>query len=424
MAQADHNKPHLIFVATRVPYPAVTGHYLRTMNIVRGLAEHFAVHFFGFHDRKTAAAEAARAAEALGSFCASVHLEAVGAERSRLRLLFDLISSVAVLAPFVAAKYRSRSMRQSVLAVFAQHEVVLAHADSLPSVQYLMGLPCPRLLTNHNVEHRRLTSYASVVQSPLLRLALRFQAILTKRYERAVLREIGSCVVVSEADGNELRELAPTTRFFVVPNGADTRIPPLPPPPVDDPVALWVGGMDDPYNLQAVSFFATEILPRVRALVPRFRWRVVGRRPPPLLVDLAASPSSGVELAGFVDDLRNEYARATIVVVPQITGGGTKLKVLEAMAMNRAIVTTPVGAEGISARDGIEMEIAATPNEMVQRIVGLLQDPLRREQRAAAARALAESTYDWRVVNRSMLTAVQSVIQARGAERRGSACVG
>jgi glycosyltransferase involved in cell wall biosynthesis len=416
------DKPHLIFVATRVPYPAVTGHYLRTMYVLRGLAEHFAVHFFGFHDPKTGPAEAATAGKVLAGFCASVHMEGVGAECSRLRLLADLVSSTLVMAPFVAAKYRSRTMRRALQSVLAKHEVVAAHADSLPSGQYLSGLPCARLLTNHNVEYQRLASYALVVPSPLLRLALRFQAVLTRRYERAMLRDIGSCIVVSETDRTELQKLAPTTRFFVVPNGTDASLPPLPSPPLAELVGLWVGGMDDPYNLQAVCYFASDILPRVRARVPRFRWRVVGRAPPPLLVQLAASPSSGVELAGFVENLRDEYARATIVVVPQITGGGTKLKVLEAMAMNRAVATTPVGAEGIAANDGVEMEIAATADELVERIVALLLDPGRRERMAAAARALAERVYDWRVVNRSMLAAVHSVIQARRAENRGSTC--
>jgi glycosyltransferase involved in cell wall biosynthesis len=417
-----HSKPHLIFVATRVPYPPVTGHYLRTMNVLRGLSEHFAVHFFGFHDKRTDAAAAAKAEQVLKVFCVGVHVERVGAECSWLRLLADLVSSTAALAPFVAAKYRSRTMLRAVQAAFADHEVAAAHADSLPSAQYLVGLPCAKLVTNHNVEHRRLESYASELRSPLLRLALRLQVALTKRYERRALRDIGSCIVVSEADRSELQELAPAARFFVVPNGADTSAPPMPPAPLGDPIGLWVGGMDDPYNLQAVRFFALEILPRVRALVPRFRWRVVGRGPPPLLAHLAAIPSSGVELAGFVEDLRGEYARATIVVVPQTTGGGTKLKVLEAMAMGRAIVTTAVGAEGISARDGIEMEIPATTEEFVGRIVRLLGDPRRREQMAAAARALVERLYDWRAVNRSMLTAVQSVIQAHFEGSQADAC--
>jgi len=421
-ARKLEEKPHLIFIASRVAYPPATGHYLRTLRILQGLSEHFAVHFFGFHDKEGRAADYARAEQVLRSFCTDVHVERLGAERSRVHLLADLVSSVLALEPLIAAKYRSHSMRRAIQRVLDSCDVAAAHADSLPSGQYVVDLPCAKLLTNHNVEHLRLSSYASVQRSWWLRLALHFQAGLTKRYERKLLRQIGNCVVVSEADKRELLGLAPETTFFVVHNGADTSAPPLPPAPPCDAVALWVGGMNDPYNLEAVRFFALEILPRVRVLVPRFRWRVVGREPPQLLVDLAGNPTSGVEVAGFVNNLRDEYARATIVVVPLTTGSGTKLKVLEAMAMGRAIVTTRVGAEGICARDGVEMEIASSSEDFAHRIVKLLADPQRCERMAMAARALAEKMYDWSVVNRQMLSAVQSVMDANSERRQSTEC--
>ena len=405
-------KPHMIFVATRAPYPPVTGHYLRTLNILRGLAEHFSVHFFGFRDKNASPADHQLADEALASLCATIHIEPVGAERSMARLMIDLLASLLTFRPFTAAKYRSRTMHRAIRAAFATNDIAVAHADSLQSGQYLTGLTCPRLLTNHNVEYQRLFRYAAQRRSLLYRLALRVQAWLTKRYERQILRAIGNCVVVSELDRAELSRLAPATRFFLVPNGADTAPPPLPRAAPGGVTALWVGGMDDPFNREAVLHFANRILPHIRAQVPGFQWHVVGRAPPPLLEALALDPDSGVVLSGFVAALRDAYERATIVVVPLLSGGGTKLKVLEAMAMGRAVVATPVGAEGIDAQDGIEMEIATTAEEFAQRVAAALLDPQRRNRLAAAARALVEREYSWETINQRMHAAVQSVMHS------------
>lgn len=416
------NKPNLVFVATRVPYPAVTGHYLRTLNILRGLAEHFSVHFFGFRDKNRSPAEHALADEALARICATVHSEVVEAETSKARLLIDLVTSLLTCRPFTAAKYRSRTMRQAIRATLAARDVAVIHADSLPSGQYLNDVIQPKVLTNHNVEYQRLLSHAAQQQAAIYRLALRVQGWLTRLYERKLVRDIGNCIVVSESDRAELSRLAPSARFFIVRNGADTSVPRLPPPDPSLTTALWVGGMDDPFNREGVLHFASAVLPLIRSQVPAFRWFVVGRDPPAMLHALASDPASGVELAGFLPDLRAAYERSAIVVVPLLSGGGTKLKVLEAMAMGRAVVATPVGAEGIGARDGIDMEIAATDAEFAQRVSGLLRDAGRRDRMAAAARELAERQFAWEAVNRQMHAAILSVIRSHTGGKVTAEC--
>lgn len=416
-------KPNIVFVATRVPYPAVTGHYLRTLNILRGLADHFTIHFFAFRDKNRSPAEHALADHALEQVCSTVHTEPVGAERSKARFLTDLATSVLTCRPFTAPKYYSRTMHRAIRAMLASCDVALVHADSLPSGQYLAGVSQPKLLTNHNVEYQRLRSHAQLQRVAMYRLALKAQAWLTRRYERKILQDIGNCVVVSESDRAELARLVPTGRFFVVRNGTDTSIPAL---PAADPLALgalWVGGMDDPFNREGVLYFASRVLPRIRTQIPGFRWYVVGRDPPEPLRLLANDPTSGVDLAGFLPDLRQAYEQSAIVVVPLISGGGTKLKVLEAMAMGRAVVTTPVGAEGIEAAPGVEMEIAENDDEFAHKVCALLRDPQRRDRMAAAARALAERDFGWDLVNRQMLAAVQRVIESGNRDKVEAPCV-
>ena len=417
------NKPHLIFIATRVPYPLVTGHSIRTFNILRGLAEHFSIHFFGFRDKNETPAYYAPADRALMGICSSLHIEVVGAERNKGRFLIDLVSSLLKCQPFTAAKYHSRSMHKAIRAALRTHDVTVAHADSLQSGQYLTDVCIPKLLTNHNVEFLRLYRYAAQRRSVTHRLAFTIQGWLTKRYERTIVRDIGNCVVVSEQDLNILADVVPTARFFLVPNGADTSLPPLPPTDSTVFTALWVGGMNDPFNREGVLYFATRVLPRIQERIPEFEWYVVGRDPPPLLLSLASKRSAKLVIAGHLSSLREAYERSAIVVVPLLSGGGTKLKVLEAMAMGRAVVTTPVGAEGIGARDGTELEIASTDEDFARKTCELLLDPQRRNRIAAAARTLAERDFSWDAINQRMHFAVRCVISSCTRSRSRAACV-
>lgn len=413
-AQVDaptNRRPAIAFIATRVPYPPVTGHYIRTFNILRGLAEHYDVHLLAFQARDADAAAVERARRALGEFCASVHIYPVRSEVSRLWLLLDLLRATLQLKPFVAAKYDSPLMRSTLRRLMKEESIALVHADSLPSGEYLRDLDCPVLLTNHNVEYMRLFRFAGQHRLMPVRWALELQAILTRRYEKQLIRTIGTCITVSNDDAEVLARDIPQASFHVVPNGADTSAPALDPAKPWLPTALWVGGMDDPYNRQAVIHFAENIFPHIVRSIPDFRWTVVGKHPPAQLLALAQASPRNVQLAGFVDDLRKQYAACSIVVVPLISGAGTKLKVLEAMAMGRAVVTTSVGAEGIGARDGVELEITDSDEEFARRVVRLLQDPDRSNAIARAARDLAERVYDWRVVNDKMISVVKSLIR-------------
>lgn len=413
----------MVFVATRVPYPPVTGHYLRTLNILRGLADHFQVHFFGFHDKNSNSAQRAAADEALRRFCATVHIESVRAERSRIWLIIDLVVSVLRYLPYTAAKYRNRTMYRAIRATLANGNIVVAHADSLQSGHYLKSTSVPKLLTNHNVEYRRLLSHAAQQRFAPYRLALKFQAWLTLNYEREIIRAIGNCVVVSNSDRSELSRLVPDARFYLVRNGADTSVPALAAAPPSVCTAVWVGGMNDPFNREGVLHFAFRVLPRILEQLPGFRWHVVGRDPPVALQHLATRLRGTVELAGHVANLRDAYEQSAIVVVPLLSGGGTKLKVLEAMAMGRAVVTTPVGAEGVEARPGVEMEIADTEEDFANKVCSLLREPDRRNRIAAAARALAERDFGWDLINRQMLSAVQSVIRSGTRTEMAASCV-
>ena len=159
---------------------------------------------------------------------------------------------------------------------------------------------------------------------------------------------------------------------------------------------VFTAKMDFRPNVDAVLWFAQEVLPLIRRQSPETRFWVVGKDPHPRLAPLAHDP--GIQLTGWVEDVRPYIAGTAVYVIPLRIGGGTRLKVLEAMAMGKAIVSTTLGYEGFDLVPGQELVVADTPAEFAAAVLALLQDPQRRERIGRAARRFAGSRYDWRMI--------------------------
>jgi sugar transferase (PEP-CTERM/EpsH1 system associated) len=240
-----------------------------------------------------------------------------------------------------------------------------------------------------------------------------------RRYEAAICRAVDLTLAVSDMDAAALRRIAPGARLAVVPNGVDTsffreaaeflvaaqdaRERSSDESPCD---LVFTGKMDFRPNVDAALWFAREVLPRVRAEEPGARVLIVGQSPHARLGALARDPA--VRLTGRVDDVRPYVARAAVYVVPMRIGGGTRLKVLEAMSMGKAIVSTSLGCEGYPVRDGVELIIADAPADFAWAVIHLLRDPARRKQLGSAAREFARARYDWRSIVPSLEAAYQA----------------
>ncbi len=221
------------------------------------------------------------------------------------------------------------------------------------------------------------------------------QTAKIRRYEGRLLSSVAATVCVSRADAEALRPLAPAARMVVVPNGVDVEAyRPADPDAVEPLDCVFTGKMDFRPNIDAMTWFCGQVWPRVRAAEPAARLRIVGRDPAPRVLALA-SPEAGVEVTGMVPDVRPFIARAGLVVVPLRVGGGTRLKVLEAMAMGKALVATSLGVEGLDLRPGVELEQADEPEAMARVILALFADAERRRSLGRAARARAEADYRW-----------------------------
>jgi glycosyltransferase involved in cell wall biosynthesis len=249
----------------------------------------------------------------------------------------------------------------------------------------------------HNVESEVYRRCLRVQRRPLRsRLAARLDCLKTRRFERNRIRRFSTIVAVSNRDATIFRRWAPTASVHVIPNGADcSEFTP------DDAVPergaiVFTGLLSYPPNRDAVCYFGTEIFPRIRRAIPWATWYVVGREAEDVSRILRGRP--GIVLTGYADDVRPWVARAQAIVVPLRAGGGTRLKILEAMAMARPVVSTAVGAEGLDVTSGEHLLIADGADAFAAAVVRLLRQRDVAAELAKRARRLVLERHDWRAI--------------------------
>jgi glycosyltransferase involved in cell wall biosynthesis len=268
------------------------------------------------------------------------------------------------------------------------HDMALAWARCLPD-------DLPAVLSCHDLGWNLYRSFARVAGPPKS-WALRAEAW---RFRRHVVRELGrydTAVAVSTVERDQLEEIG-RCRVELIPTGVDTRVlvPALEPPTVP-PRLLFTGTMSYRPNAEGIGWFAERVWPQVRAELPAAELDVVGKDPPAPVRGLDGR--AGVRVHGFVPDMAPHFARANLVVVPILTGSGIRVKIVEAMAAGRAIVSTPTGAEGLEVQDGRQLSIETAPEAFAGAVLRLLRDDGARRAMAAEGRALAERRYDWRAL--------------------------
>ena len=308
-------------------------------------------------------------------------------------------------------KARVRGLGAAVSRLIDSGEVDVCVADFLaaaPSVP--LGGRVPTLLFQHNVEHQIWKRLARTERRPTRRALLELEWRKTRRYEARACARASLTVAVSEPDRAMLSDLAPAARIHAVPTGVDTSyFTPTAAPEIPHRL-VFTGSMDWYPNEDAVLQFIDAVLPGIRRAVPDVSLTVVGRSPSARL--RAAAKAADVRVTGTVADVRPHVAEAAVCVVPLRVGGGTRLKIFEALSMGKAIVSTTVGAEGLPLVPGEHYLRADDPADFAHAVVALLRDPARRRQLGVAGRDLVEARYGWAMVTRAFENRIEEAAAA------------
>jgi glycosyltransferase involved in cell wall biosynthesis len=316
------------------------------------------------------------------------------AKRGSLRLPAVLIRSWFSELPVDLWKWRVPRLRAEAVRRIDGGKVDLCVADFLTAVPNVpLGGPVPVVLFEHNVEHLLWKRVIQIEPSRWRRLLLELEWRKMRRFESKACARASLTVAVSEPDCALLAAEAPGARVRDVPTGVDTSYF-VPSEGTESAAELvFTGSMDWYLNEDAILHFARHILPLIRREVPEASLTVVGRKPSPRL--RAAAAGLPIEVTGGVEDVRPYVSRAAVYVVPLRGGGGTRLKICEALAMGKAVVSTTVGAEGLPLVPGEHFIRSDDPADFAQAVVSLLRDSGRRAALGAAGRRLMEEGHSW-----------------------------
>lgn len=397
----------LLVLTSRLPYPPREGHQLRAWHLLKALAARHQVTLLSFlrgDDDLAAAGPMREVLHGLETF-------PIPSERSRVALGGALARCTLTRAPFLAAKYASPALRGR-LASLAR-EADLVHFDMLPLMAHVDCVPTgtPVVFNAHNVEHLLLEKRAQIETWPWTRAFLRSQVPRLRAFEQSACQRADAVWACSDADADALRELAPGTEVVVVPNGVDLEANrPASSPASDNAQLVFVGQMGWFPNRDGIDWFLREIFPRILAARPQAQFVLVGKTDG---FEVPAEVAARVRLAGFVPDLRPLVHAAAVYVVPLRAGSGTRLKVLEAMALGKAIVTTTIGSEGIALRHDHSALYADDADSFAAATLALLGSPERAARLAAAARTCAEAQYGWDAIGRDLLELYDCLLLGR-----------
>jgi glycosyltransferase involved in cell wall biosynthesis len=300
--------------------------------------------------------------------------------------------------PYVLTRYRSDAIRAKIAELDRSNRFDLIVCDFLTPAIHFPGqhLQTPTVLFQHNIESQIWKRLAREKSNPLARAYLQGQYQRMLRAERELSAGFDGVITVSPEDSAFSREEYGLTNVLgAVPTGVDTEFfqPPSLPRPQGGPIA-FLGSMDWMPNVECVQHFTRDILPRIRQRHPDCRFRIIGRDPSPAVRRLAAE-TPGIEITGTVEDVRPHLDSATLLVVPLRSGGGTRIKIFEAMAQGLPVVSTAIGAEGLPVEDGRDILIADTPDDFADAVIRLLESPALARELAEKARAKLVADHSW-----------------------------
>lgn len=383
----------LLWVKANKLLPVHSGGDIRSYNIARQLARRHELTFLSYYD---GAQDPDYERQLSNCFPGAVCIATGKSEGSTLGRGIDYVGHLASPLPFAVSRFACKAVQQKLQEFFGEHRFDVAICDFLDAaVNFPEQLSTASVLFQHNVETEIWRRHAATESNPVKRrmYSIEFKKML--RYETQAVRKFHHVIAVSQHDRSLMEAWVEGSRIIVVPTGvdleqykADFSNKPA------SPVVMFVGAMDWEPNIDAMEYFCRKIWPAVLAGTPAAKLRIVGRNPGDRVRALSA-PS--IEITGRVVSVAEHLRDATVVIVPLRIGGGTRLKIYEAMAVGKAVVSTSIGAEGLDVHHGRDIMLADSAESFSEAVSGLLRDEGQRHKYERAAAELA-ARYDWAVI--------------------------
>ncbi len=392
---------NILFITTFIPYPPHGGAYQRSYNIIRHLAKKHNIYLIGFIKK----ADDYENAKRLEEICKiKVFPFRLTEDWSKIGLIKGLFSNLISPLPYVTQKSFKSNICNTIKRLTQEVRIDIFHCDMIELAEYINIIPKVPLtiLVNHNVESTLMLRHAEVEKNPIKKWFFLHQYKKLLRYEKKMCPLFNYCVAVSELDKQQLQSIAPQAAFTVIPNGVDVDYfrPQNSELRTPNSELIFAGRTDYLPNIDGLNFFLHEIFPLIKKEIKDARLTIIGKTR--TNNDIGLPLTNDVTHLGFVEDIRPYIGKAAVYVVPLRIGGGTRLKILDAMAMGKAIVSTSIGAEGIDVTHGKNILIADTPEDFSRQVIRVLNDDTLRQSLGKEGRRLVEEKYSWDIIGKKM----------------------
>lgn len=399
---------HVLYLTPYFPYPPIGGGRIRALQILKGLAARHKVSLVALIDESFQRQHLAAAEP----FCTTIHTvplarrgKPAGWKSKGMKLLLYTFQKSFLQGKFLRRnlfsllKEEGKRIRWDAVLLetlwMSPYLKVLGRIQRIWHFPNLESLSLQRELQNASSLGARFTSY--------------FEGMYARRVESRAGRSGDLCILVSEEDRRAFLKLAPHAKTLVLPNGIDTSATQFLEEPGGEGTILFVGSFQYPPNVDAVLYFYREIFPLVRKELPGTRWLVAGSNPPEAFRPLSEAP--GIEVRGFVEDLKSLYREVSAVVAPLRIGSGSRLKILEAMAWGRPVVSTPVGCEGLEVKEGTNIMIGSTPGKFAEILLQVLKDNGLARRIGREGRKLVEEKYSWEKIQEKIQSQIGELLE-------------
>lgn len=390
---------NVLLISPRQCWPARSGAKLRDYYFARALGQHSSITYVYFIDPGSAPLSRAEL-----PFCANI----VGLQKPRAYSPLKIVRGLTGRWPLPVLNYTSPEMLHAVAGLARREHYDLVHLDSIHMTGCVdvltktLGPDLPIVYNWHNIESELMRRYSAVVSTPARRIYSAWTARQMERLERSILRTGFGHVVCSQREQQELHRMDSAARVAVIPNGVDTAYFAGTGPSGKQNRIVFVGLMSYYPNIEAAVTFSQNVWPRLRDQLPGYTLTFVGANPVPAI--MALREIAGVEVTGTVPDVRPYYRDALAAIIPLRTGGGTRLKILEAMAAGVPVVSTALGAEGLAVEPGRHILMADVDDgeSWLGALAGLAESEARRRALTSAALQLVRDQYDWTSLGQSL----------------------
>ncbi len=386
----------ILIIDEEFPYPLNSGKRLRTSNLTYELAQSHDVSYLAFGDNQSESAQHFKSK--------NIHPIAVAPinnKKSGLSFYMKLLKNLFSSDPYIVTSHYSKEFETALHKLISDQSFDVIICEWTPYAQYVKNINDTKsIIVAHNIESDIWKRYYENESNPLKKFYIGLQYKKVLAFEKNCFRWVNGATAVSSIDASFIERLQLPYKPAVIENGVDTDFFQPSDKQITPNRLVFTGSMDWRPNQDAAEFFAAEILPLLKKSIPDIEAYFVGRNPPAHISEL--DKIDGITITGMVDDVRTYIAEAALYIVPLRIGGGSRLKILEAMSMQKPIVSTSVGAEGLEVTDKHDILIADSPQEFCDTILKALSDKPLCDTIAQNGNKLVHNKYKWSSIGKKL----------------------